>query len=67
MSDVNDNKTFWKNVKPIFVNKNKGNKTITLEEGNDVITDDVKLAQTFDEYFVNIDCSKPGYHFFSRE
>ena len=54
MSDINDNKKFWKNVKPIFGNKNKGNKTVALEEGNEVITDDGKLAQTFNEYFVNI-------------
>ena len=54
MSDINDNKKFWKNVKPIFDNKNKGNKTIALEKGNEVITDDAKLAQTFNEYFVNI-------------
>ena len=40
-------------MKPIFGNKNRGNKTISLEEGNEVITDDGKLAQTFNEYFVN--------------
>ena len=34
--------------------KCKGNKTITLEEGNEVITDDGKLVQTFNEYFVNV-------------
>ena len=54
MSDINDSKKFWKNVLPIFGNRNKGNKTIALEEGNEVITDDGKLAQTFNEYFVNI-------------
>ena len=54
MSDINDNKKFWKNAKPIFGNKNKGNKTIALEEANEVITDDRNLAQTFNEYFVNI-------------
>ena len=27
---------------------------IALEEGNEVITDDGKLAQTFNKYFVNI-------------
>ena len=47
MSDTNDNNKFWKNVKPIFVNKNKGNKAIALEERNEVITDEGKLAQTF--------------------
>ena len=54
MSDTNDNNKFWKNVKPIFVNKNRGNKAIALEERNEVITDEGKLAQTFNEYFVNI-------------
>ena len=54
MSGINGNKKFWKYVKPIFGNKNKGNKTIALEEGNEGITNDVKLAQTFNEYFVNI-------------
>ena len=54
MSEINDNKKFWKNVKPIFGNKSKGNKNIALEEVNKVITNDGKLAQTFDEYFVNI-------------
>ena len=54
MSDINDNKKFWKILKPIFGNKIKENKTIALKEGNEVITDDRKLAQTFNEYFVNI-------------
>ena len=47
MSYINDNKKFWKNVKPICANKDKGNETIVLEEGNEVITDDGKLTQTF--------------------
>ena len=54
MSDINDNEKFWKNVKSIFGNKNKGNEIKALEEGNEVITDDGELAQTFNEYFVNI-------------
>ena len=54
MSDINDNEKFWKNVKSVFGNKNKGNEIKALEEGNEVITDDGELAQTFNEYFVNI-------------
>ena len=54
MSEINDNEKFWKNVKSIFGNKNKGNEIKALEEGNEVITDDGELAQTFNEYFVNI-------------
>ena len=53
MSEINDNK-LWKHEKPIFGNKNKGNKTIVLKEGNEMITDDGNLAQIFNEYFVNI-------------
>ena len=53
ISDINDNK-FWKNVKPIFGNKNKGNKTIVLKEGNEMIPDDGNLVQIFNEYFLNI-------------
>ena len=53
MSDINDNKS-WKNVKPIFGNKNKGSKTIALEEENEMFTDDGKIAQTCNGYFVNI-------------
>ena len=44
MSYINDNKKFWENVKLIFGNKNKGNKMIALEEGNEMITYDGKLA-----------------------
>ena len=43
MSDVNDNKKFWKNVKPIFGNKIKRTKTTAFVEGNEVIIDDGKL------------------------
>ena len=51
MSDINDNKRFRKNIKPIFGNK-KG--TIALEERNEVITDNGKRTQTFNEYLANI-------------
>ena len=54
MSDINDDEKFWKNVKSIFGNKNKGDETKALEERNEVITDDGELAQTFNEYFMNI-------------
>ena len=32
MSDSNENENVWKNVKPSFSNKFKGNKTISLVE-----------------------------------
>ena len=54
MSDINDKAKFWKNLRPIFGHKNNGNTTIALEEGSKLITVDGKLAQIFNEYFVNI-------------
>ena len=54
MSDINSNKKFCKYVKLIFGTESKVTKTITLVERNEVITNDEKLAQTFNEYFVNI-------------
>ena len=33
MSDINDNKKFRKNVKPVFVNKIKGKKLYNLGRG----------------------------------
>ena len=47
IADVTDNKKFWKRVKPLFRNKIKGNPNITLVEGNDLITDEKSLAETF--------------------
>ena len=52
MSDLNGNK-FWKNVKPIFGNKNKGTKTMTLLEGNEAINNDEKILY-FDNFVLNL-------------
>ena len=50
----NNNKKFWKRVKPLFGNKVKGNPNIALVESNDLITDEKSLAETFNNYFVNV-------------
>ena len=54
IADVTDNKKFWKRVKPLFGNKIKGNPNIALVESNDLITDEKSLAETFNNYFVNV-------------
>ena len=46
-----DNKTFWKNVHPLFSEKTKSQNKITLVENNEIITDDKELAQTFNDFF----------------
>ena len=37
ISDINDNKKFWKDISLFWVTKNKGNKAIALEERNKVM------------------------------
>ena len=54
INSVNDNKSFWKTIKPFFTDKNKKNGKIILVENNDIITDDKKNAEVMNEYFVNI-------------
>ena len=51
---VNDNKNFWKVVKPLFTNSNKTNMKITLVENDQIILDDKKTVEIFNDYFVNI-------------
>ena len=50
---LTDNKTFWKNVKPLFSDKQITCENITLVENNHIISEDRKVAQCFGEYFDN--------------
>ena len=65
--DVTDNKTFWRKVKSLFSEKvNLQTKILLVEKGNDlndpeissevekVISEDKEIAETFNEFFVNI-------------
>ena len=62
-----DNKTFWRKVKPLFSGKvNSQRKILLVEKANDlsdpeissevekVILEDMEIAETFNEFFVNI-------------
>ena len=64
---VTDNKTFWRKVKPLFSEKvNLQTKILLVEKGKDlsdpeisseiekVISEDMEIAETFNEFFVNI-------------
>ena len=49
------NKNFWKTVKPFISNKTNRNKSdIILIENNNVIKDKQNVADTLNEYFINI-------------
>ena len=54
VNKVNDNKIFWKTVKPRFSNKCKTANTITLTEGDMIIKNEKLIADTFNNYFADI-------------
>ena len=54
LSDVNDNRKFWKTIKPLFGNKIKSKSQIALAEGNNFVTNDKALTKTLNKFFVNI-------------
>ena len=51
---VSENKKFWKTVKPLFSNKIQGSASITLLENDVVESDDTRVAEILNDYFVDI-------------
>ena len=66
VNSVNDNKTFWKNVKPNFSEKNKNTEKIVLVENDEIIMDNKMNAEIMNDYFVNI-TQKMGIPEFNKE
>ena len=53
--NITDNKKFWQDVKPFLSEKNKSREQITLVKENDeIIWDDVAVANTLNKFFSNI-------------
>ena len=50
---VNDNKTFWKVIKPLFSSKSYTKESITLVHNNEIIEDDRKISEIFNDFFSN--------------
>ena len=48
MNSINDNKSFWKKLKPLFSN------SMVLIKNDKIIRDDKDISQYFNEYFANI-------------
>ena len=65
MTKIIDNKTFWKYMKPILSDKTHCKPKITLVNGQDIITDDPKLAKKFSTFFEeavsNLDIQENSY------
>ena len=52
---VRDDKMFWKTICPYFVNNPKKTSKITLvEEKGNILSEDEKIAETFNKFFGNI-------------
>ena len=52
--NITDNKQFWKTVKPFFSSKVGDNETITLLEGDKVVSEDSEVTETFKSYFETV-------------
>ena len=54
VNKVNDNKMFWKTMKPRFSNKCKTTITIILTEGDMIMKNEKIIADAFNNYFAEI-------------
>ena len=53
LSEITDNKRFWKTVKPLFSEKTSKGQNITLVKGDEILTDDTEVATELNLYFKN--------------
>ena len=50
-----DSKPFWKSCKPYFSNKHSfGESKIALNESGEILTENMKIAETFNSYFNSV-------------
>ena len=54
MRELNDNKKFWKRIKPFFSDKGLAHNSIVLKENGNLITDTQELANLFNTYYINL-------------
>ena len=50
---LTDNKKFWKLIKPLFSDKHNISRKITLIESDDIISNDVNVAEVMNKFFSN--------------
>ena len=51
---VKDNKKFWKKISAFLSNKIKSKEKITLVENDEIISSDIEVAKTFQNFFSSI-------------
>ena len=52
-SSISNTKLFWKTVKPYFSDKSLSNENINLVDNNQIISDDICVAEIFNNFFSN--------------
>ena len=53
LDNITDNKKFWNTMKPFFSDKGGNNHNIVLVENDKIISDDVEMAENFNNFFKN--------------
>ena len=54
ISEITDNKKFWKTVKPFISDKSSSKSRITSIEEGKIVSNESEVAETFDDFFVTI-------------
>ena len=54
ISLVTDDKKFWKTIKPFFSDRSQSQNKIVLTDGGRIISNDVEVAETMNEFFVTV-------------
>ena len=54
INKVVENKSFWKIVKPFLSNKTISSEKITIINDDELITDELKVANTLNDFFSSI-------------
>ena len=57
LKDISDNINFWRKLKPLFSDKIQIPGSITLIDGYELVSDDKKVAEILNDYFVIITAS----------
>ena len=53
LNNITDKKKFWYTMKPFFTDKEGSKDNIVLVEGDKIISDDIEVAQKFNDFFKN--------------
>ena len=54
INKVVENKSFWKIVKPFLSNKTISSEKITIIDDDELVTDELKVANTLNDFFSSI-------------